>query len=33
MRIEFQEKYSPQVHSFIWIFSAENIQHETASLI
>ena len=28
--IEFQERGSPHVHSFIWIFNAPNIQNETA---
>ena len=28
--IEFQERGSPHVHAFIWIFSAPNIQNETA---
>ena len=30
IRIEFQERGSPHVHSFIWIFNAPNIQNETA---
>ena len=30
IHIEFQERGSPHVHSFIWIFSAPNIQNETA---
>ena len=29
-RIKFNEKGSPYVHSFIWIFSAPNIENETA---
>ena len=28
MRIEFQEKCSPHVHSFTWILYALNIQNE-----
>ena len=28
--IEFQERGSPHVHSFIWVFNAPNIQNETA---
>ena len=28
--IEFEERGSPHVHSFIWIFNAPNIQNETA---
>ena len=28
IRIEFQERDSPHVHSFIWIFNAPNIQNE-----
>ena len=30
LRIEFQERGSPHVHSFIWIFNAPNIQDEEA---
>ena len=30
IRIEFQERGSPHVHSFIWIFSAPNIQNKAA---
>ena len=30
--IEFQERGSPHVHSFIWIFNALNIQDETADI-
>ena len=30
IRIEFQEKGNPHVHSFIWILNAPNIQNETA---
>ena len=29
-RIEFQERSSPHVHSFIWIFKVPNIENETA---
>ena len=29
---EFQERGSPHVHSFIWIFNAPNIQNETAHI-
>ena len=29
IRIEFQERGSPYVHSFIWIFNVPNIQNET----
>ena len=28
IRIEFQERGIPHVHSFIWIFNAPNIQNE-----
>ena len=28
IRIEFQERGSPHVHSFIWIFNAPNIENE-----
>ena len=28
--IEFQERDSPHVHSFIWIFNAPNIENEAA---
>ena len=28
--VEFQEKFSTHVHSFIWIFSALNIENEAA---
>ena len=28
IRVEFQEKGSPHVHSFIWIFNVPNIQNE-----
>ena len=28
IRIEFQERGSPHVHSFIWIFNAPSIQNE-----
>ena len=30
IRTEFQERGSPHVHSFIWIFNASNIQNETS---
>ena len=30
IRIEFQERGSPHVHSFIWIFNAPNIENEAA---
>ena len=30
IRIEFQERDSPHVHSFIWIFNALNIENEAA---
>ena len=30
IRIEFQERGSPHVHSFIWIFNASNTENETA---
>ena len=30
VRIEFQERGSPYVHSLIWIFNAQNIQNEVA---
>ena len=30
IRIEFQERGSPYVHSFIWIFNAPNIENEAA---
>ena len=30
IHIEFQEKGSPHVHSFIWIFSVPNIKNEAA---
>ena len=30
IRIEFQERGSPHVHSFIWIFNAPNTENETA---
>ena len=30
IRIEFQKKDSPHVHSFIWIFNAPNIEDEAA---
>ena len=32
IRIEFQERGSPHVHSFIWIFNAPNIQNETGNI-
>ena len=32
IRIEFQERGSPHVHSFIWTFSATNIQNEDAHI-
>ena len=32
IRIEFQERGSPHVHSFIWIFNATNIQNEDAHI-
>ena len=30
IRIEFQERGSPHVHLFIWIFNAPNIENEAA---
>ena len=30
IRIEFQERGCPHVHSFIWIFNAPNIENDTA---
>ena len=30
IRIEFQERGSPHVHSIIWIFNALNTENETA---
>ena len=30
VHIEFQERGSPHVHSFIWIFNAPNIQNKAA---
>ena len=30
IRIEFQEKVSPHIHSFIWIFDAPNIENVAA---
>ena len=30
IRIEFQERGSPHVYSFIWIFNAPNIENEAA---
>ena len=30
IRIEFQERGSPYVHSLIWIFNVQNIQNEVA---
>ena len=30
IRIKFQERDSPHVHSFIWIFNAPNIEYEVA---
>ena len=30
IRIEFQERGSPHVHSFIWIFNAPNVENEAA---
>ena len=32
IRIEFQERISPHVHSFIWIFNTPNIENEAAYL-
>ena len=32
IRIEFKERGSPHVHSFIWIFNAPNIQNEAVRL-
>ena len=30
IRIEFPERSSPHIHSFIWIFNAPNIENEAA---
>ena len=30
IRIEFQERGSPHVYSFIWIFNAPNVENEAA---
>ena len=30
IRIEFKERGSPHVHSFLWIFNALNIENEAA---
>ena len=30
IRIEFQERGSPHVHSFIWIFNTPNLQNHAA---
>ena len=30
IRIEFQERGSPHVHSFIWIFNTPNLQNQAA---
>ena len=32
IRIEFQERASPHIHSLIWILSARNIQNKTAHI-
>ena len=30
IRVGFQERVNPHVHSFVWIFNAPNIRNETA---
>ena len=32
IRTEFQERGSPHIHPFIWIFNATNIQNEDAHI-
>ena len=32
IRIEFQERDSPYVHSYIWIFNAPNIENEADNI-
>lgn len=33
LRVEFQERGSPQVHPFVWILNSPNISNETEDLV